>query len=80
MTKRGFEVIVSRCDSAGLTAGDNILRQLIPDLPTAHQAGMPHKAKGKVVILRPNFNENGLFREWRSFNGNPWQECRWDHR
>ncbi len=38
-------------------------------------------ANGFVVIVRPNYNEKdasgSFFREWRSFNGKPFKECRW---
>jgi hypothetical protein len=34
------------------------------------------------VIVRPSYNEKDasgkFFREWRSFNGEPFKECRWN--
>jgi len=76
---RGFEVIVAACNRAGSTTfGDNKVRVMIPDLPSAHSLAMTHKVMGNAVIIRPNFNEDGFYREWRSFNGKAWQECRWE--
>lgn len=40
-------------------------------------------ADGIAVIIRPTYNEvdestgGRFFREWRSFNGAKFQECRW---
>lgn len=59
-----------------------------PDLeanyPTVEQARLVadmYVGEGKSVIVRPTYNETdadgSFFREWRSFNGEPFKECRW---
>lgn len=34
--------------------------------------------KDRGIIIRPLYNEKGFFREWRSFGGMPFQECRFN--
>lgn len=57
------------------------------DLESAYKVGaycVEHYADSKievVVIVRPVYNEHDesgrFFREWRSFNGEPFKEVRW---
>lgn len=53
-----------------------------PDVLSAQRLGESLLAKGKCVIVRPTYNEEDsrgqFFREWRSFNGEPFYECRWN--
>lgn len=78
---RGFEVIVSEYVNDCVVMRSQI-RVIFPDLPTAAMVGRTHKRGGSAVIIRPNFNEQDndgkFFREWRSFNGEAWRECRWN--
>lgn len=77
MSRAGFEVIIIGCDESGRTTWGHSSRSFFPDLPSAHARAMPCRKHGTAVIIRPNFNEVEFFREWRSFNGNPWEERRW---
>lgn len=70
-------VIVCPCDNKDWAVPCNpISKETCETLETARAIGEGHKKKGVAVIVRPNYNEEGFFREWRSFNGKPFKECR----
>ena len=78
---RGFEVLVSDYVKDRVVMRSQI-RVIFPDLPTAAMVARTHKRIGSAIIIRPNFNEQDergkFFREWRSFDGEAWRECRWN--
>lgn len=49
-------------------------------MDVAKALGNPHRGLGVSVLIRPNYNETDadgtFFREWRSFNGEPFREVR----
>jgi hypothetical protein len=83
-----IQVIVSCCNAADdvdlvdLFLGDRSFDATFHNLVDATAAAKKRMAKGVCVIIRPNYNEEDpkgkFFREWRSFNGEAFKECRWD--
>lgn len=61
--------------------GERLSDSRHPSLEEAQACGETLRAKGVCVIVRPTYNEtdrNGrFFREWRSFDGAEFIECRW---
>jgi len=78
-----ISVIVSACTPNGNTYGERLFDERYPTLEAARAQGESKSALGMSVIIRPNYNERDAkgdyFREWRSFNGEPFKECRWDN-
>lgn len=74
-------VLVSRCIRDRLFAV-SLFNESFYSLDTAMSVGKTKQADGVSVIVRPNYNEEDskgrFFREWRSFNGSPFEEVRWD--
>lgn len=77
-------VIVGACfgnDADGYRSVGNCRRIDHYNTAGALADGEARKAVGVAVIVRPNYNESDsegrYFREWRSFNGQPFKECRW---
>lgn len=72
-------VIVSKCVDDRIF-GDRLIDTSFPSVGRARVIGNQYRAKGACVILRPNYNETDadgrFFREWRSFNGEPFKEVR----
>ncbi len=76
-------VIVSRCNTLGTQAwGGQLWHVSYPTLLAAIRIAASKRAPGMAVTIRPNYNEQDrkgkFFREWRSFNGEDFKECRWD--
>lgn len=75
--EKTITVIVARCDEdARMSVGARLFDETYQIIEFAKSIGEGHKKEGVVVIIRPNYNEEGFFREWRSFNGKPFSECR----
>ncbi len=77
-------VIASRCvgDRGKETIwGDCLVDARFSSLEEAMIEGKKHCGRGMSVIVRPNYNEQdergGYYREWRSFHGEAFKECRW---
>jgi hypothetical protein len=73
-------VIVSKCrmvESCYRIYGPRIFDETYETLENAQAIGNAQRMKGFSVIVRPNYNEEGFYREWRSFNGETLEECRW---
>lgn len=78
---RHIEVIVSSCDETGYTRFDDRSYTSYTDPRKAFAAAESACAKGRSVIVRPTFNEGarkGSYRDWRSLNGNDFEEI-WFH-
>lgn len=82
-----ISVIVTRCvkkTSAGEARifGDRLLEIKVFCIEEAMVQGNLHLADGRAVLVRPNYNEKDekghFFREWRSFNGEPLKETRFN--
>lgn len=79
---KNVELIVSMYDPQSRSIyGENIVRQKM-SLGDTLSCSRLHVGKDKAVIIRPSYNEKledgqSFFREWRSFNGEMFQECRW---
>lgn len=60
--------------------GEHEFNQTYESLEEARQVAEGMRAEGKCIILRPNYNEKDVdgefFREWRSFDGEKFKECR----
>ncbi len=74
-------VIVSSLDENGNITTQ--FKQNCISIGSALTIGESRKEMGVHVLVRPNYNEtkdNGkkYFREWRSFNGNAFEEVSWD--
>ncbi len=73
-------VIVSRY--ANNRVYDRVLDVTTQNIDTAFAIGKDNARDGMSVIVRPNYNETDskgrFFREWRSFNGESFKECRWE--
>lgn len=73
-------VIVSKCNDEGRIFGDRLFDEKYPTVEEARAIGLTKCADGVSVIIRPNYNETDSegrhFREWRSFNGAAFKECR----
>lgn len=92
--RKSISIIVSRCKEISgepgkdfRLYGDRLVDEVFEDDLAESQRVLlssdKHRAKGKVVIVRPNYNEKNpdgtsFFREWRSFDGEPFKECRWE--
>lgn len=59
--------------------GNRTVDEEYDDYVTAMKRGLDCIAFGMSVIVRPNFNEEKFYREWRSFDGKPFEEVKWDH-
>lgn len=74
-------VIVSRFTNNRIY-GPRLLDVKTQSLDDAFAIGKDKTADGMSVIVRPNYNETDskgrFFREWRSFNGEPFKEVRWE--
>jgi hypothetical protein len=61
--------------------GDRLRDATFRNVESANDFARELLEPGVSVIVRPNYNEhdhNGrFFREWRSFNGEPFREVRW---
>lgn len=83
-------VLVSKCvylgdKNFGETGGYRIYGKRLVEvsystLAEARAEGDKLRATGMSVVVRPSYNETDadgtFFREWRSFNGERFQECR----
>ena len=76
--KYAFEVIVSKCsfskNSNSWVVYDDVSRtELVgwQEYQVVESAQRTHVKKGYSVVVRPRFNDNsnGVFHEWRSFDG-----------
>lgn len=81
-----IQLIVVKCqktpnDESFSSYGDRIVDERFTSLVIANSLGEMAKREGWRVIIRPNYNEEDIdgpfFREWRSFNGEPFNEVRW---
>ena len=72
-------VIVSKCIGDRIY-GDRLVDEKLSSVEDAKALGEKHRAAGQSVVVRPNYNEEDsdgrFFREWRSFDGTPFKECR----
>lgn len=73
-----IEVIASRY-KAGMICSNRQFEGYFLSKKQAEEAGNIWRNEGYSVILRPNYNEldgegKRFFREWRSFNGEPFKE------
>lgn len=78
-------VIVSHCAPKGdRVYGERLTDTRFSKLDDALKFASPLREQGKSVLVRPNYNERDskgrFYREWRSFNGEPFQEIRFDWR
>lgn len=82
-----ISVIVSRCvrktpPGEGRIFGDRLSDIKVATIEEGMVQGNLHLANGRSVIVRPNYNEKDekgeFFREFRSFNGEPLKEVRFD--
>ncbi len=86
MSRYTVQVIVVKCaykEGEGWQSyGDRICDTEFSSLEQARDFGEPARFGDLCVILRPKYNErdeNGrFFREWRSFSGEEFKECRWE--
>jgi hypothetical protein len=71
-----ISVIASKCNGSG----GNLHDQAYNNLLDARIAAENLRASNLSVIIRPNYNEKdadgSFYREWRSFNGEEFQEVR----
>lgn len=82
---RKVSVLVTKCvgnASRGFSSyGERLVDEVLPSVEEATVLGNTKRGKGLSVIVRPHYNEvddNGrFFREWRSFDGDEFKECRW---
>lgn len=79
-------VIVSPCvkgtpEGEGRIYGERLVDKTFPTVEEALKQGGLYRTLGQSVVVRPRYNEKdekgSYFREWRSFNGEPFKECRW---
>jgi hypothetical protein len=83
---KSVSVIVSKCTPNGdRVYGENLVNETFKNPPALENAtafGNLLREKGKSVLVRPQYNEKDekgkFFREWRSFNGEPFKEVRWE--
>lgn len=81
---RPISIIVVKCSPLGEQVyGDRLSWIVLYNLREALSLGTDKSKEGVCVIVRPSFNEEDVsghfFREWRSFNGSPLKECRFNH-
>lgn len=80
MMNKTISVLVSKCIQDRIW-GDRLFDENFLSLEEAQNIGISKKVPGVCVIVRPSYNEKDekgtFFREWRSFNGEPFKECRW---
>jgi hypothetical protein len=91
MSSCNIVVLVSsvvRCGNSWRLLGGREHESWNTDPAAAIEAAFAHRAEGKSVIIRPNFNESDhgdartqpiskcFYREWRSFNGGKFSEVR----
>ena len=81
----GVQVIVVKCckgEEGWRTFGDRISDTEFPTLAQAQAFGESARFGDLCVIIRPSYNEmddtGSFFREWRSFGGEEFKECRWN--
>ncbi len=80
------QVIVTLCcagEGGYRIYGERLHDDTFASLEAARLWGESAKDQGLSVLIRPNFNERDetgarFFREWRSFDGRPFQEIRWN--
>lgn len=81
MAAKTIQLIVVKCQGSNQVYGDRIVDECFTSLMLANSLGEMARSKGWCVIIRPNYNESdeegSFFREWRSFDGEPFKECRW---
>lgn len=77
-------VIVVKCagvDDNCRSYGDRLVDATYDTVEEATAQADPHRRQGVSVIVRPTYNESDdkgrFFREWRSFHGEAFKECRW---
>lgn len=79
-------LIVSPCvkgtaQGEGRIFGERLVDRSMDTVEEATRLGHLYRVVGQSVVVRPNYNEEDekgkFFREWRSFNGEPFRECRW---
>lgn len=81
MGQHKISVIVGSC------VNDRILGQsqtrFFETLDAANTYAQTKSGKGVSVIVRPSYNETdeqgNFYREWRSLDGTPFRECRWEY-
>lgn len=80
---RTYQVVTSNYDRASTSASDPKFQTFTDGLEGIKLA-LRNRAVDKCIIFRPLFNETEpttgrrFFREWRSFDGGSFKECRWD--
>lgn len=82
-----WEVIVSHCylEASGIVSLSRSahIRERFDSIIDAAMLAGKNIGQNRSVIIRPTFNERdengGFFREWRSFDGKAFQECRWEY-
>ena len=79
------KVIVSKCVGEGddvRVYGERLFEGNYPTVEEATSQADKFRDKGVSVLVRPTYNERDdkgrFFREWRSFHGEAFKECRWD--
>ncbi len=76
------QVHVTKCDPEGTQTYGGPQFNHNFSMQTAQFVGDALREAGMCVIIRPLYNEQNnvgrFFREWRSFNGEPFKEVRWD--
>jgi hypothetical protein len=83
MGKKTVSVIVVLCSADNNSIfGSRLIDTAFDTLSWAQDQAEDLKGTGVCVIIRPNYNERyddgkQFFREWRSFNGEDFKECRW---
>lgn len=80
MSNKTITVIVFHSKESVYLFSDEVSRENFTSLNEALKAGEASRKVGANVIVRPNYNEgnNTFFQEWRSFNGNAFECCRWE--
>lgn len=85
VVKGNVSVIVSKCVGQGESVrvyGDRVVDTKHHTVAEGLLEGDKYREKGFSVLVRPTYNEEDekgrFFREWRSFHGEPFRECRWD--
>lgn len=67
----------------GRIFGERLVDRKMDTVEEATRLGHLYRVVGQSVVVRPNYNEEDekgkFFREWRSFNGEPFREVRWLH-
>ena len=81
MADKTIQLIVVKCAGNNQVYGDRLVDAPFTSLVVAKSLGEMARMEGWCCIIRPAYNEEDekgrFFREWRSFNGEPFKECRW---